>query len=385
MYVYTEQKGGGSMRKCRRLLCLLFSALMLLSLVPERSAAAGTVIFTAANEKIYPLNDETMPFWAGGTIYIPQTAVVDNDLGIQYSRNREKQTVVLYQLRSGLIFNMATGYAEARDGQSFYAPTVTRGDIVFFPLDVLCRFFSLEYSYTRVTYGYLLRIKNSSAVLNDVTFIDAADQGMAQRYAQYERAHAPSSGGANTPAANDPTREQAQRTVYLVIEATDAARSARLLDSVDDAAFLFTPQSLPNADDLLRRLAAGGGAVALRIDASDGVEGTLRRIEEANRVLWNAANAKTRLVFLDGAAEETARAVADAGYCPLRFDPDYSDGYPSVSRMCTRIFSAADRSGGSCCVFLGSDEAAEDILPSLLTGLHAGNCTPARLNEVVLT
>jgi hypothetical protein len=36
-------------------------------------------------------------------------------------------------------------------------------------------------------------------------------------------------------------------------------------------------------------------------------------------------------------------------------------------------------------VFLGSDEAAEDILPSLLTGLHAGNCTPARLNEVVLT
>lgn len=373
------------MQKHRRIICLLLTILMLFAgLVPERAVAAGSVIFTAANEKIYPLSDETMPFWSGGVVYVPHTAVVDNDLGIQYSRNREKMTVVLYQMRNGLVFDLATGYAEARDGQSFYAPVIIRGDIVFFPLDVLCRYFSLDYSYTRVTYGYLLRIKNSSAVLNDVTFIDAAGQGMAQRYAQYERAHSPAPSGSNSPVTDAPAQEQAQRTAYLVVESTDPASTERLLSYfAGSGAFLFTPENLERSDDLLRRLTAGGGAVALRIDASNGAQDALQRIGEANRSLWAAANAKTRLVYLDNASDETLQAVKAAGYCPLRFTPDYSDGYPTVARMCTRIFSAADLDGGSCCVFLGSDESASAVLSALLTSLRAGNCTPARLNEVV--
>ena len=367
--------------------CALLALLMLLSLAPEPSRAAGTVIFTAANEKIYPLTDETMPFWSNGTVYVPNTALVDNDFNIQYSRSRKNATVVLYQMRNGLIFDLNAGTAEARGGQSFSAQTVVRGDIVFFPLDLLCRFFDLEYSYTRVTYGYLLRIKNDSVSLSDAVFIDAAGPAFAQRYAQYERAKEPSETQPNAQAeTQQPQQPQAERTVYLAVEASDAALSELLLSrlSSHSAAFVFAPEALSSCGDLLRRLAAGGGTVALRIDASSGVDETLHRIREANNALWTAASVKTRLVLFDGADADTLRAAEAAGYCPLHFGPDYREGLPSVSRMCSQIFAAADRSGGSCCVFLGTDSAALDVLSALLAGLSEGNCTPARLNEAVL-
>jgi hypothetical protein len=375
------------MRKSRRIFCFVLSLLMLFSLAPEPSHAAGTVIFTAANEKLYPLTDETMPFWSNGVVYVPQAALVDNDFGIQYSRSREKGTVSLYQLRNGIVFDLNEGSAKSSGGLSFIAQALVRGDTVFFPLDLLCLIFSLEYSYTRVTYGYLLRIKNDSVGLSDTVFIDAADPGMAQRYAQYERSHQSAPAGPSTPVDQRPRQEQAERTVYLSVETTDPVFSELLLSRLSSRgiAFLFSPQTLQDSGDLLRKLAALGGTIALRIDASSGAEDALSRIRSANDLLWNAASVKTRIVLLDGASGETLRAVSESGYCPLRFHLDYSGGQPVVSRMCSQIFSAADRSGGSCSVFLGTDSAALDSLPSLLSGFREGNCTPAHINEAVLS
>lgn len=369
----------------RRFACLALAFFMLVSLAPERGDAADTVIFTAANEKIYPLSDDTMPFWSGGTIYVPQDALVDNDFNIRYNRNREMNTVVLYQMRTGIIFDLSAGTAESQDSQSFPAPTFVRGDHVFFPLDILCRFFGLEYSYTRVTYGYLLRIKNSSVTLSDPVFIDAADSGMAQRYMQYERSKQPAPADSGSTAEQAAEPEPTERTVYLAVQSTGAIPSEQVLFRFGSAnvAIVFTPESLSGADDLLRRIASGGGAAALRIDGSGGAEDAIGRINEANDVLWAAANVKTRLVLLDGASEETARSVEEAGYCLLRFAQDYSGGYPSVSKMCSRIFSSADRGDGSCRVMLGTDTDALGILSSLLAGLREGNCTQARLNETV--
>ena len=38
-------------------------------------------------------------------------------------------------------------------------PLAARGDVVFLPVDLLTQFFSLDYSYTRVNYGYLVTIQ----------------------------------------------------------------------------------------------------------------------------------------------------------------------------------------------------------------------------------
>lgn len=366
--------------------CVLLALLLLAGLSPA-PAAAATAYFTAVNDQLLPLSDETMPFWSNGTFYVPNTAIDDNDLGIHYSRNNERTAFVLYKMRSAITFNTTTGAVESTGSQRYTGSVIVRGDLVFFPLDVLCRFFNLEYSYTRINYGYLLRIKSDSVVLSDASFIDAAGTSFAQRYAQYERAHTESAADEQEPAATTQPQEVAQRTVYPVVEATDVGRTEQVLSYLSSGrvTLLFTPQSLIGADNLLRRLSAGGGTIALRIDGSAGAETALAQIDEANEILWRAACVKTRLVRLDNAGDDTLRAVADAGYCPIRYALDFSGGRVSASRMVARISRSADANSGSCCVFLGADETVIGILSALITNLRAGNCTPARLNEVILS
>ncbi|MBR3561536.1 MAG: hypothetical protein IKN81_08430 [Oscillospiraceae bacterium] len=371
----------------KRAVSLFFALALLVSLAPAPTDAAASVCFTAVNDQLLPLSDETMPFWSGGTFYVPSSAIDGNDLGIHYNRNLEHTAIVLYKVRNAITFNYSTGTVETNSGQHYVGTVIIRGSIVFLPLDVLCRFFGLEYTYTRINYGYLLRIKSDSVVLSDATFIDAAESSFAQRYAQYERAQAPVVPAVEEPDNTAVPQVEAKRTFYPVIGVTDAASAGQVLSQLSGgrATYLFTPQSLIGADDLLRRLCAGDGAVALRIDASAGVETALVQIDEANELLWRAACVKTRLVRLDNAGDDTIRAVSAAGYCPLRYALDFSAGGVSVSRMVTRITRAADGNGGSCCVFLGADEHVVGTLSTLLSSLRAGNCTPARLNEVILS
>ena len=402
------------MRRRKAILCLVLVLLMVLSLTPSPVRAAGQVYFLAVNEQIFPLEDETMPFWSGGVLYVPYTAFYDNDLGITYARLRDKTGVLLSRQRYGALicdFSANTVYDNSSK-QVLGSGAVTRGDIVFLPVDVVCRFFDLSYSYTRVTYGYLIRIKGETAQLQDSQFIDAAGIAMANRYARYERAHAappvpeqtpapaapatqppatpatpPAGEGSDTPPQSEPEEE---RTVYLALEITSAESGESVLEQLGSvrAAFLFSPQGLEGTDDLLRRLVAGGCPVALRVDASGGEAAAAQQLEEANRRLWSAANSKTRLVCLDGASEETFRAVTAAGYCVLRFDADYGGTgearLKSAGRMSAGILAAADRAGGSCRVLLGTDKAvlSAGMLPDLLSALQSGNCAFARLNEV---
>lgn len=371
----------------RRGFCALLALLLLVSLTPASVDAAGTVCFTAVNDQLLPLNDETMPFWASNTFYVPNTAIDDNDFGIHFSRNAERSTIVLYRMRSAITFNYATGNVEANNGQAYSGSVIVRGDIVFLPLDILCRFFGLEYSYSRINYGYLLRIKNDAVVLSDATFIDAANSSFYSRYIQYERARTPIVSNPPVTAESGPSREEAQRTVYPVVEITDVSSTEQVLAylSSGHVTFTFTPQSLIGADDLVRRLIAGGGAIALRVDASAGAETALAQIDEANELLWNAANIKTRLVRLEDGSDETARAVREVGFCPIHYTLDFRDGRSSASQIVTRILRSADAGGGSCCVFLGTDATVTQSLSALVVSLRAGNCTNARLNEVILT
>ncbi len=376
------------MRTGKRLICLVLAALLAAGLASEWAVAADTVYFTAVNDQLLPLADETMPFWSGGLLYVASTAFDGNDLGVFYSRSRDKLTAVLYTQRGGaMICDFAAGTIyDSSSKRTLGGSALDRGGVVFLPLTVVCSFFGLDYSTIRVSYGYLVRIKSASVVLSDASFVDAASAAMAQRYARYQRAKETASTPQETtaPPGGTTTAEPSPRTVYFVFEAADSALAAQTLDAVGAgcAAFLFAPHSIPGAGDLLRRLAAGAGSVALRVDASGGAENTLAQIVDGNEALWAAANVKTRLVRLDGADEETERSVVEAGYCPLHYALDYGEA-ASISRMSTRILSAADANGGSCCVFLGADAAAPGTLNSLLVALHAGNCTPARLNETV--
>ena len=57
----------------------------------RQTEAETTVYFTAVNDQLLPdLSDGTMPFWSGGRLYVPYTAIAGTDLGLFYSRSRDK-------------------------------------------------------------------------------------------------------------------------------------------------------------------------------------------------------------------------------------------------------------------------------------------------------
>ena len=373
------------MKKCRRLACLLLSMLMLMTVAAPLSGAAPTAYFTSVNDTILNLNDETMPFWQGGTLYVPHTAIDDGrmpkELGIYCSYNREKQLVTLIQSRKVLIADVAAGAIYDRDETYYAGKAIVRGDVAFLPIDSVAKYFDLQYSYTKVTNGYLVRIKDGSAVLSDSKFIDAASAPMAQRYSQYEKTHQNGGGtGGTDGSGSDGT---ALRTAYLAFLVSDASASEALLAAIgsDSATFVFDASALTGTDDLLRHIVASGSTLALRIDASAGAEKTIDAIVRANDALWAACNSKTRLVLLDDAAETVTEAVIAAGYCPVSFALDYSEALPSAARAANGILSRADGKG-ACAVLLGRDIEVQSAMSAIASTLRTNRCALSRLSEV---
>ncbi len=266
--------------KSKRFLCLLLVLLMVFSLTPSETRAETTVYFTAVNDQLLPdLSDETMPFWSGGRLYVPSTVITGTDLGLFYSRSRDKSTAVVYRQGSALTFNFAAGTVADQNDRQYSGPAIVRSDVVFLPLDLLTQFFSLDYSYTRVTYGYLVRVKSDTVVLSDAKFIDAAAMSMEQRYNEYMKTHSESNDPGNTPNQNtDGDRD----LVCLALRVTDEESANALLDTLASdnatATFLFSEEQLSSLGDLLRRVVISGNAAALRIDASGGSSRTVSAI-----------------------------------------------------------------------------------------------------------
>ena len=242
------------MTRGKRLLSLLLSVLMLCTLLPPRASAAPTLYFTAVNDRMCDLNDETMPFWQNGLLYVAG-ATVDgpDDLGIRYSYNQEKSVAILYKGQRVLYCDLTAGTMENnRTGEQYAGSPIVRSGMVFFPITALAKMFDLKYSSTKIAYGYLLRIRDDNAVLSDEYFIDAATDPIQKRYAQYERAHAAaeSEQPETPPPVDTPTRRD-DLTVYLLLPAAEEAALTQLLSTLEKhqshATLLLTPELLESA------------------------------------------------------------------------------------------------------------------------------------------
>ena len=134
------------MTRGKRLLSLLLSVLMLCTLLPPRASAAPTLYFTAVNDRMCDLNDETMPFWQNGLLYVAG-ATVDgpDDLGIRYSYNQEKSVAILYKGQRVLYCDLTAGTMENnRTGEQYAGSPIVRSGMVFFPITALAKMFDLK-------------------------------------------------------------------------------------------------------------------------------------------------------------------------------------------------------------------------------------------------
>ena len=372
------------MTRRKRLLSLLLSVLMLCTLLPPRASAAPTLYFTAVNDRMCDLSDETMPFWQNGLLYVAG-ATVDgpDDLGIRYSYNQEKSVAILYKGQRVLYCDLTAGTMENnRTGEQYAGSPIVRSGMVFFPITALAKMFDLKYSSTKIAYGYLLRIRDDNAVLSDEYFIDAATDPIQKRYAQYERAHAAAEQENETPAQVETPVRRDDLTVYLLLPAANGSMLTQLLSTLENyqshATLLLTPELLESAGDGVRRAAATGNAVALRIDAATAAE-ALAQIERGNDALWHAASLRTRLVYLESADRTLRAAVVGAGYCPITINT--SDFTRSGTRWADTALKWAGRST-SVRLYLGAESGVSSALGTALSRLRAENCTIAALNEV---
>lgn len=388
----SARKGECGVKRIKRITCLLLAALMLCTLTPLPAGADDTVYFTAVNDQLLPLNDETMPFWSGGLLYVAHTDPIYSELGISCSLSIDNQLVVVYKRRKVIWCELTTNTIYDNDDIYTFYPgkAIVRGSLVFLPVETLCAAFGMSYSYNKVTNGYLVRLKNDSVTLSDATFLDAAGQAMATRYAQYVRSHAPSDpdpAQTDDPPApsNDPGTVGdpvvPERTVNFAIEATESASCAAVLTMLTTSrvTFLVRPETARADGDLLRRLTASGHALALYVD---GAEAALAEVEAGNAAIWAAANRKTRLVYAENASSETEQALREAGYCPLRFALRFGESLPTAARITSSVTAAADANGGRCRALLGTDFAIKNTFSTLLNNLRAEKCTMQRLTEI---
>ena len=372
------------MTRGKRLLSLLLSVLMLCTLLPPRASAAPTLYFTAVNDRMCDLSDETMPFWQNGLLYVAG-ATVDgpDDLGIRYSYNQEKSVAILYKGQRVLYCDLTSGTMENnRTGEQYAGLPIVRSGMVFFPITALAKMFDLKYSSTKIAYGYLLRIRDDNAVLSDEYFIDAATDPIQKRYAQYERAHAAAEQENETPAQVETPVRRDDLTVYLLLPAANGSMLTQLLSTLENyqshATLLLTPELLESAGDGVRRAAATGNAVALCISAETADE-ALAQIERGNDALWRAASLRTRLVYLESADKTLRAAVVGAGYCPITINT--SDFTRSGTHWADTALKWAGRST-SVRLYLGAESGVSSALGTALSRLRAENCTIAALNEV---
>ena len=372
------------MTRGKRLLSLLLSVLMLCTLLPPRASAAPTLYFTAVNDRMCDLNDETMPFWQNGLLYVAG-ATVDgpDDLGIRYSYNQEKSVAILYKGQRVLYCDLTAGTMENnRTGEQYAGSPIVRSGMVFFPITALAKMFDLKYSSTKIAYGYLLRIRDDNAVLSDEYFIDAATDPIQKRYAQYERAHAAAEQENETPAQVETPVRRDDLTVYLLLPTANGSMLTQLLSTLENyqshATLLLTPELLESAGDGVRRAAATGNAVALCISAETADE-ALAQIERGNDALWRAASLRTRLVYLESADRTLRAAVVGAGYCPITINT--SDFTRSGTHWADTALKWAGRST-SVRLYLGAESGVSSALGTALSRLRAENCTIAALNEV---
>lgn len=305
--------------RLRRLGAWGMSLLLLVCLSgrPGRAASSG-VYFTAANDQLLDLNDETMPFYSNGVLYVSSRIFEESDLGdlgVSYARSSSLGLAMLYSGTLDLRFDLAGQVAYDKQGNLYSGYAIERGGVVFFPLNLVCRYFGLTWTYTETDMVPLIRVKSSSVILSDSDFVYAATRLMRDRYDEYGRTTPSRPSTDPGPTQEEPPIQAAEgQKVYLLFDGQDAAEVLPELEDVQ-ATFLLTGEQMEDGD-LLRALVAGGHAVALRIqgETEEDAAGELRRGQEA---LWRAACSRLELAWYDGEADLTA-LFTEQGCVPVR-------------------------------------------------------------------
>jgi hypothetical protein len=379
----------------KRRLGLFLIATLLVGMLTVPASAAD-IYFTAINDNVPLLTADTMPFWSGGTLYVPYSVFDSSsnggiDLGLYCIYDRTANQVTLYNIgRPMLVFDLNTGACwDELSGETFSARAISRNNRPYLPLAMVCNYFDLGYSYNAIPYvnqGYLVRIKSDAASLSDARFIDAASYTINLRLRDYNQSLTPATDAApatpSTPATTtQPTTpavtEEEDPTdipTYLAFRCTSGGGLSSILDTLDAnsrcAVFFLTPELLQEEDGLVRRILGSGHSVGILAEGATAEE-TRSLLSEGTRLLAELTFTHTTLAYVPKDQRDTV--AADGWICwkeTIRLSPSGSVSSSTFASNALRRLSGRTR---NTYLTLDGTQNSARVLSTFLRQLESKN------------
>lgn len=367
--------------KIKRGIGLLLAAVLCAGLVMPASAA--NLYFTSINDSVALLTSDTMPFWSGGILYVPYTVFdsakngIGVSLGLSASYNQDSGIATVYNLKQQMLsFDLNTGICrDDMTGTTYSARAVMRSGKPYLPLNMVCSFFGLEYSYNQLPYvsqGYLVRIKGPDTVLSDAEFIDAGQNQINKRLRDYTQSLISAETTDPVPPSRPsapPEVDSSNTATYLAVRCESGEGLPEILDALDQAGryalFFLSPQTIEGEGDLVRRILGTGHSVGILAEDEE-------ELERGNLALEEAACTRTTLACVPAYA-----GLEEAGWVrweeTLYLEPSDTVGGTAFAN------SVISRLGNRPTVYLtleGGNNAAR-VLPALLRQLNRDHYTVA--------
>lgn len=269
------------------------------------ASAAGTLYFTAVNETILPLSDATMPTVLNGEMYVPYSVFTTKELGVNFYSTSGGNTVSLYKGSTLLIFNLSEGYSYDQNDVQYTAVAQKYNGIVYVPVTFVSSFFGYTYSYIDSAPAPIVRIKTSSVIYNDKTFVSVSRTKMESYLDEYY-------GVTITPSPSPSTGYETYEnvTIFLSFDNISSENTDDILSTLDQygyhGCFFVTKEELVEHDDLIRKIAGHGHSIGIRLQS-----GTIEEYSETSAVLFEVTKLRTLLVSADSAVLETAEQMAE--------------------------------------------------------------------------
>lgn len=353
------------MKRLQRLVSIVLAVTLVLCALPAAGSVAGSgVIFLAVNDAIpIALSAETMPFYSGGTLYVPYTLFNVSALGVTSSYNVLEMTLTLFNINGRIVFDLSSGTSTDSANSGAAWSTITKGGTVFVPAYYCATFFGIGISYLTSLGGYsVVRFTTGDQVYDDDYFLEKADSLIETRADQYfdgtnsvsstpqvtvTASASPSTSSSVTEtvtptpspsvsATPDPETESPEPSegaaepepseeeepaeesttpsdIYLIYynaEGMEALAEA-LEEEGMTGAFFLTAQELERYPTLLSRLWAGGHAVGLLLNGTE--DDPLTAVTEANML----ADQLTKRPLLWVYAPDEVPALTEQGYLVL--------------------------------------------------------------------
>lgn len=374
------------LKKLAFLVCV--AALCLGVLSPIR--AAGVVYLTAVNDSLLDLNAQTMPTWSAGVLYVP-CSVFDggNSAGVSFglsSRyNKSSGTLGLYNLRGQMmIFDLNQNICyDGITEEPLIGKAIIRNGRPYVPLAVVCEFFGLSYTIIQITEGYVVRVRNSSAVLGDIQFISDARNLVTARLREYyqENQSTTPTPGVLPPTAGDLPQPPNQLpelplesendpsiSVYLGIRCDQTDGLPQVLDTLDEwgkkAVFFFPAQELEREDDLIYRILGSGHSVGLLGQGATAAQ-TKQELEESAQTLEEVTYAWTGLAMVPS----DQKGMLEEWVCWNETDSAIPQKGVGGNTYANRVVHAIERRGKTAYITLDGSTQTAKVLPALMRRL----------------